>query len=190
VEHRRDQNLHACPTPEISAYIDGELSADQELQLELHMAGCRVCADDLNLQKSFLNALEISLDEKEIELPNDFTKTVVTHAESRVTGLRHPSERRRAAVVFVTLLLIAGVALGSNLGAALGAATAVAEKFIAVVVSVGHFCYDIALGSVIVFRSLVTGFIFESGISAAIFLLVFVMSLLLSSRLLVRFHRT
>ena len=47
-----------CPSPDISAYIDGELSADQELQLELHMAGCRTCSDDLNLQKSFLNALE------------------------------------------------------------------------------------------------------------------------------------
>jgi anti-sigma factor RsiW len=179
-----------CPSPEISAYIDGELSADQELQLELHMAGCRVCAGDLNLQKNFLNALEISLDEKEIELPNDFTKTVVAHAESRVTGLRHPSERRRAAIVFVTLIVFAAFTLGGNLGAALVAATSVAEKFVAVAVSVGHFCFDIALGSVIVFRSLVTGLIFESGITAAIFLLVFVMSLLLSSRLLVRFHRT
>jgi len=190
VDHRRDQNLDSCPSPDISAYIDGELSADQELQLELHMGGCRVCAEDLNLQKSFLNALEISLDEKEIELPRDFTKSVVTHAESRVTGLRHPSERRRAALVFVTLILFAVLALGSNLGSALGAATSIAEKFVAVLVSVGHFCYDIALGSVIVFRSLVADFIFESGITAAIFLVVFVMSLLLSSRLLVRFHRT
>jgi anti-sigma factor RsiW len=179
-----------CPSPDISAYIDGELSADRELQLELHMAGCRVCSDDLNLQKSFLNALESSLEEKEIELPHDFTKTVVAHAESRVTGLRHPSERRRAAVVFVTLMLLAGVALGGNLGTALNAATSVAEKVVAVVTSVGHFCYDIALGTVIIFRSLVAGLIFESGITAAVFLLVFVMSLLLSSRLLVRFHRT
>ena len=134
--------------------------------------------------------MESSLDEKEIELPNDFTKTVVTHAESRVTGLRHASERRRTAVVFVMLILVAGLALGSNLGTALGAATSIAEKFVAVVVSVGHLFYDVALGSVIVFRSLVAGFIFESGITAAIFLLVFVMSILLSSRLLVRFHRT
>lgn len=160
------------------------------MYLELHMAGCRICADDLNLQKSFLNALEISLDEKGIELPSDFTKTVVTHAESRVNGLRHPSERRRAALVFVTLTLSAVVALGSNLGSRLGAAASIVEKLVAVVVSVGHFCYDIALGSVIVFRSLVAGFIFESGLTAAIFLVVLVMSLLLSSRLLVRFHRT
>lgn len=179
-----------CPSPEISAYIDGELSADQELRLELHMAGCRLCADDLNLQKNFLNALESSLDEKEIELPNNFTKTVVTHAESHVAGLRHPSERRRAAVVFVALILFAGVALGGNIGPAFSTAASIAEKIIAVVDSIGHFCYDIALGSVIVVRSIVAGFIFESGITAAIFLLVFVMSLLLSSRLLFRFHRT
>lgn len=186
----RNKTEDSCPSPDISAYIDGELSPDHELQLELHMSGCRVCSDDLNLQKSFLNALESSLEENEIELPHDFTKTVVTHAESRVTGLRHPSERRRAAVVFIVLMVLACVALGSNAGSVLIAATSVAEKAVAVIGSVGHFCYDVALGSVIVFRSLVAGFIFDSGLTAAIFLLVFVMSLLLSSRLLVRFHRT
>ncbi|HKP70322.1 MAG TPA: zf-HC2 domain-containing protein [Pyrinomonadaceae bacterium] len=187
---RELNNFDSCPSPDISAYIDGELSADRELQLDLHMADCRVCSDDLNLQKSFLNALESSLDDKEIELPADFTRTVVTHAESHVTGLRQPSERRRAAVVFVTLMLLAGVALGGKLGTAMNALTSVAEKVVAVVTSIGHFCYDIALGSVIVFRSLAAGLIFDSGITAAIFLLIFVMSLLLSSRLLVRFHRT
>lgn len=179
-----------CPSPDISAYIDGELSADHELELELHMAACRVCADDLNLQKSFLNALESSLDEKGIELPCDFTKSVVAHAESRVSGLRQPSERRRAAVVFFGLTVLAGIALGSNVGSVFAALTSIAEKLVAVVVSVGHFCYDLALGSLIVFRSLVAGLIFESGITVAILLLVFVMSLLLSSRLLVRYHRT
>lgn len=179
-----------CPSPDISAYLDGELSADRELLLDLHMADCRVCLDDLNLQKSFLNALECSLDDKEIELPDDFTKTVVTHAESHVAGLRQPSERRRAAVVFVTLILLAVLALGSNLGTALNAAASVADKVVAVVTSVGHLFYNVALGSVIVFRSLAAGLIFDSAITAAIVLLVFVMSLLLSSRLLVRFHRT
>ena len=185
-----DNSEANCPSPEISAYIDRELSPEQELDLDLHMAECRVCTDELNLQKSFLIALENSLDEKGIDLPVDFTKVVVTHAESRVSGLRHPSERRRAAVVFMTLLLVAAVALGSSAGTVLASMASGAEKFVAVMDSVGHFFYDIALGSVIVFRSLVAAMVFDSGTNAAIFLLVFVMSLLLSSRLLVRFHRT
>lgn len=183
-------NEFCCPSPDISAYVDGELTPDQELQLDLHMAGCRVCSDELNSQKNLLNALEGSFDEREIDLPADFTKTVVVHAESHVTGLRHPSERRRAAIVFVTLVIFAVAALGSNLGAVLSSISSLAEKAAAVVSSFGHFCYSIALGSVIILRSIASGFIFESGITASIFLLVFVMSLLLSSRLLVRFHRT
>jgi hypothetical protein len=60
---------------------------------------CSVCADDLNLQKSFLNALDSSLDEEtEIRLPKNFTKTVVANAESRVSGLRHPHEVRKRGV--------------------------------------------------------------------------------------------
>ena len=179
-----------CPSPDISAYLDGELTPDQELRLDLHMAGCRVCSDELNLQKSILNALDGSFDEKSIELPTDFTKTVVAHAESRVSGLRHPSERRRAAVVLAILLVFAYIVLGSNVGVVLDSTTAIAEKVIAVVFSAGYLVYNIALATVVVFKSLVSGLVFGSGANVVILLLVFVVSLLLSSRLLVRFHRT
>src|SRR6188472_4506226 len=90
----------ACPSSDLSAYIDGELSPHDELELEMHIAGCRVCADDLNLQKSFLNALDSSLEEEaEIQLPKNFTKTVVANAESRVSGIRRPHELRNAALI-------------------------------------------------------------------------------------------
>lgn len=190
MEQELNTSQRNCLSHEISAYIDGELSSDQEMRLEMHVASCRECADELNLQKSFLNALETSLDTQEIELPKNFTKVVVANAESRVTGLRHPSERRRAAIVFACLSIFAFFALGSNVGSFVAAMTSVADKFAAVVVSIGHFCYDILLGSVIIFRSLASGLLFESQTTAVILLLVFVVSLLLSSRLLVRFHRT
>src|SRR5687767_7691259 len=91
-----------CPSPELSAYIDGELSPREELELEVHLAECRTCADELNLQKSFLNALDSSLDDEiEIPLPKNFTKSVVANAESRVNGLRHPHEWRNAAFICV-----------------------------------------------------------------------------------------
>ncbi len=100
MEHIDIEKGTVCPSPELSAYIDGELSRHDELELEQHVSGCGICTDDLNLQKSFLNALDYSLDEKnEIDLPCDFTQAVVANAESRVSGLRRPHERRNAAFI-------------------------------------------------------------------------------------------
>ncbi|PYT01918.1 MAG: hypothetical protein DMF63_03550 [Acidobacteria bacterium] len=178
-----------CPSPDLSAYIDGELSSQDELKLEMHVAGCRTCADDLNLQKSFLNALDFSLDhEAEIELPKNFTKTVVANAESRVTGLRRPHELRNAALICIGLILVALLALGSNTERTLAASAAVVEKLFAIVTSAGHVLYDAALGSSIVLRSL-ANLLVESGGPALAFVALFVLSLYLFSRLL-RFRRT
>ena len=188
VETKKDL---ACPLPEISAYIDGELAASEELRLEMHIAGCRVCADDLNLQKSFLNALDFSLEaDEKIELPDNFTKTVVASAESHVSGLRRPHERRNAAFICSGLIVFALFALASSRENSLSAATGVLERSLAVISSVGHLVFDLALGSAIVFRSLAAKFVFESGIAVLFFSALFVASLYLFSRLLIRFHRT
>ncbi len=180
-----------CPSAEISAYIDGELSAPDEMRLELHIAGCLTCADDLNLQKSFLNALDVSLEgEKNIELPPGFTKSVVANAESRVSGLRRPNERRNAAFICVTLIAFSILGLGSNAESSFAAAASVAEKLVAVIESAAHFIYNLAFGSAVVFKSLATKFVFESAFTVSLVLVVFVLSLYIFSRLLTRIHRT
>jgi anti-sigma factor RsiW len=180
-----------CPSPEISAYIDGELSAQDEMRLELHIAGCLICADDLNLQKSFLIALDASLeDEKSIELPAGFAKAVVANAESRVSGLRRPHERRNAAFICVTLIAFSILGLGTNAESSFAAAAPVAEKLVAVVESATHFVYNLAFGSTVVFKSLATKFVFESAVTVSLVLVVFVLSLYIFSRLLTRIHRT
>jgi anti-sigma factor RsiW len=181
----------ACPSPDLAAYIDGELSSHDELELEMHLASCRTCADDLNLQKSFLNALDSSLDDKvEIQLPKNFTKLVVANAESRVSGLRHPHELRNAALICTGLILFSLFALGSTTERSLAAAATVVDKLVAVVTSAWHVIYDLALGSSIVLRSLASSFFFESGAGTALaFFALFVLSLYLFSRL-VRFRRT
>ncbi len=184
-----DQTL--CPSPDISAYIDGELSSRDEIQLEMHIADCRVCRDDLNLQKTFLNALDSSIEAADrIELPADFTKSVVANAESRVSGLRRPHERRKAAFICVSLIMFLLFALGSNAERSLAATGAIAEKLLVLIGSVGHFAYDIALGSAIVFKSLALGFVFDSNAVFAFVLLLLVLSLYLFSRLLGEFRRT
>ncbi|MEP7147449.1 MAG: zf-HC2 domain-containing protein [Acidobacteriota bacterium] len=180
-----------CPSPELSAYIDGELSRRDELELEQHVSGCRLCTDDLNLQKSFLNALAYSLDEKnEIDLPCDFTRAVVANAESRVSGLRRPHERRNAAFICAALIVFSLFALGSSSEKTLAATVAILEKVVAVALSAGHLVYDVALGSGIIFRTLASNALLDSGTSALVFLALFVLSLYLFSRLAVRFHRT
>lgn len=185
------KNSSACPLPEISAYIDGELSSPNEIELEMHVTGCRVCTDDLNLQKSFLNALDRSLeDEKKIELPKNFTRAVVANAESRVSGLRRPHERRNAALIFGALVAFLLFALGSNAEKTFAATMTILEKVFAVVASAGHFVYDAALGSAIVFRSLLSKFVLESTAAVTFFLVLFILSLYIFSRLVVRFHRT
>lgn len=181
----------ACPSPEISAYVDGELSSHDELELEMHLAGCRICVEELNLQKSFLNALGSSLDgEKEIELPADFAKAVVANAESRISGLRRPHERRKAAFICTALTVFSLLALGNNFESTFSAATSVAEKFYAVAASAGHIAYDMALGSTIVFRSLASAFVFDSAAAVAFVMTLFVVSLYIFSRLFVGFRRS
>lgn len=185
------KNKIACPSPVLSAYIDGELSPDDELELEGHIAFCRICTDELNLQKTFLNALDYSLDDgREIELPKNFTRSVVANAESRVSGLRRPHERRNAALICTALIAFSIFALGSSAEKTFVATAAIFEKVFAVVASAGHLVYDIALGSAIVFRTLASEFLFESTASVLVFLALFVLSLYVFSRLLVRFHRT
>ena len=191
MESIEEKNISICPSPEISAYIDGELSQGDELELERHLAGCRVCADDLNLQKGFLNALEFSLeDERKIELPKNFAKSIVATAESRVSGLRRPHERRNAALICAALIAFSFFVLGSNADKTFAATAAVVDKIFAVIASVGHVLYDVALGSAIIFRSLASKFLFESGVTTTAFLALFVLSLYVFSRLMGRFDRT
>jgi len=191
MEHIEIKDSLSCPSPDVSAYLDGELSAQAELELEMHVAVCSACADELNLQKSFLNALGSTLDqEKGIELPSNFAKAVVTNAESRVSGLRHPHERRNAGFICTALILLSVIALGSNTDSAFAAVTAIADTFFVVAEWAWHFVYDIALGSTIVFRSLASAFLFDSAVAIGLLLALFVLSLYVSSRLLYGFRRT
>ena len=107
-----------CSRQQVIAYIDGDLSPREEIVLEKHLAVCKSCADELNEQKKLLFALDFALDEneREFELPEDFTKVVVTNAESKVSGLRHPQERFRALFVCSALFLFVLLGLGKETG--------------------------------------------------------------------------
>jgi hypothetical protein len=180
-----------CPRSDIAAYIDGELRASEELALEVHFAHCAPCSAELNEQKKILCALDFALENgKGIELPANFTKVVVTNAESKVNGLRHPKERFNALFVCATLFLLVLLGLGSETDAVLNTFIKFTGQVFAVAGFVGHLAYDIAVGTVVILRSLSYQFVFSSTVIFAFLIAIFFISLLALSQLIFRFNRT
>ena len=179
-----------CPSVDIFAYIDGDLTPDRELELELHIAGCRVCAEELNQQKTLLNAISASqLSQPEIELPENFTKIVVATAESRVGGLRGGSERFNAVLISFVLLILALFALGADARNEFSGLFSNGEKFVAVASFAGHLAYDLAIGTIVVLRSL-TGLLMPSTAAAVLISALLAVSVLIISRLVLRADQT
>ena len=146
-----DGSQFNCPSPEIAAYLDGELASGAELELEMHLAVCPVCHSELNSQKHFLRGLESTLRaEGDMDLPADFTRHLVANAESSVTGLRKPRERFNAAFICAALGLFALFAFGAD---AAGLFTLVAQAA-SVAGILGHMVFSVLLGAAIIVRSL------------------------------------
>jgi anti-sigma factor RsiW len=143
---------NGCPSIDIAAYIDCELSADAELDLEKHLAGCFECTAELNRQKQFLSALNLSLADGP-DIPADFTKQVVTNAESTVGGLRRRSEWLNALFVCCGLLFFVLFTLGASAGKAFTPFFDLIGSFFAVAGFAAHLVYDISIAAVIVLRS-------------------------------------
>jgi len=144
-----------CPSSEIAAYIDGELSPLEQAGLDEHLAACSDCRTELNYQKSFLFALNSSLEnEKEFELPKNFTKTIIANAESSVSGLRGSNERFTALFICAALLLFALFALGSDAELMFRASGKAVEGLLALGLFALHFVYDISLSGAVIARSL------------------------------------
>jgi len=141
-----------CPSHEIAAYLDGELSAADEMCLELHMAGCRICADAFNSQKLLLNDLEHTLrHDRELELPENFTKVIVASAESSVTGIRRSGELFNALFVAAALVVVVLFALGP-------AGRSLIDQLLAVGSFFGHLIYSFFLGVTIILRNIASQF--------------------------------
>lgn len=168
---------------EIAAFIDGELLPHEEFELELHLAVCGFCATELNEQKKLLCALDYALEnEKQIELPANFTKVVVTNAESKVNGLRRPQERSKALFVCAALFVLVILGLGGETKTVLNTFGKFVEQFLAVGGFVWNLIYDVSVGTAIVLRSLGSQFIFNSSAFFAILIVFVFLSLFLFLR--------
>lgn len=143
-----------CPTDDIAAYVDGELDAAFEMQMDLHFASCKACTVELNHQKEFLRNLDVSLGyERDLELPADFARQVVANAESTVSGLRRPRERFNALFICAALALFVLFAMGAEAGTLLDSAALALDRAAAVGGIFSHMVYSLFIGLAIVVRN-------------------------------------
>lgn len=91
----------------VLSYVEGEMEPMDSREFETHVAACRTCSSEVNVQKSISNALRNSLAERQLpELPPNFSKRITVVAEGSVKGLRDARERRG----FLTVAAVAAVA--------------------------------------------------------------------------------
>lgn len=171
-------NEEKCSREKIISYLDAELSPQEEIVLEKHIAECRNCLSELNLQKQMLFALDSAFGEKTgIELPKDFAKVVATRAETDVKGLRSKSEQFRA-LFFCSILLLIVVA-GLGVTTAFSGIGKFGEQLFVVITFLGHLFYDLMVGVTVILRSFGKQPVFNSAIIlflAAIIFVVFAIS--------------
>jgi hypothetical protein len=153
VNIQEGESIAECPSVDIAAYIDSELSPDVEIALERHLATCSVCTEELNLQKQFVNALNSSLGAAP-EIPTDFTKRIMANAESNVSGLRRKSEWLNALLVCTALLFFVLFTLGANARSALLSFFDLFGQLAAVFNFVSHLLYDISVGMIVILRTI------------------------------------
>lgn len=170
-----------CRTADVAAYIDAEMSPSEEIEFELHLAQCKNCVAELNRQKELLYILDSTLHSDDIELPENFTKVVVTNAESGVKGLRRRSEWLNAVFVCCALLFFGLFALGADASRSFGYPLRIFDRIAAVVSFFGHLTYDIAVGVVVVLRTVTSETASNTAVS-----LVLVVSLVLAIALIAR----
>ena len=179
-----------CPAEEISAYIDGELAADVERALERHVSVCEICRTELNDQKGFLLALSDTLErEAPIELPENFTRSVVVTAESKVSGLRDRKQRSSAFLIGSVLLILAAVAVGSLTGVFSPLATAL-DKLLAIGSAVIQVAADLLYAIAAMFRSILQTQTFSTALTYIAISLAVILILYFGSRSLRRYFRT
>lgn len=178
-----------CPADDISAYIDGELDIVRESEMDAHFASCQICSFEMNQQKQFLCGLSASLkQERDIELPANFTRLIVANAESTVSGLRRPRERFNAMFICAGLALFVLFASGAEAGKVFEGVFNVLEQTAVVGGFFGHLIYSVFVGVVIVARSFATQFRFDLVMTVAMAGL-FAASLLFISRKILRMYR-
>ncbi|MBX3244532.1 MAG: hypothetical protein KF685_08775 [Acidobacteria bacterium] len=151
---------------DIAMFVDGGLNDDESDAARQHIAECRNCADEVELQRSFFLAIGESLDGNAfIEPPPDFTAKVVKAAESQVTGIRSRSELMTASIICLAVLAAAAFAAAAG-----GSAEYGLGSFVRPVIAISHvvvqFVYGLALSLIVIARSTTSSIPLSAGLWA------------------------
>lgn len=177
-----------CMPDDISAFIDGELSPENEAVFERHLAECEGCRRDLNEQKIFLSAVNASLESKEtITVPINFTRTIIANAESSVSGLRDPRERSLAIWICSVILMMSIFAVGAE---SLGIFSKIAQTANILADFVTKMFNTIAVASGVVMRSFAAASADESPAFIYLAAAVFILSVYVCVRLIPKIGRS
>lgn len=176
----------ACRRDEIAAYLDGELSPGQELDLEEHFSDCAACLDAFNFQKDLLFALDSVLDPHagDLEVPENFSRVVSVNAESNISGIRSPQERFRAVFVCAALVLAAIFSLGGEAGNMVAAVQKIGIQTVAVLGFISHLFFEIGIGAAVVLRCVGQGMIYGSGLTLSLSVTAFAIASVALSKLI------
>lgn len=184
--------IRTCPTEDVAAYLDRELSLAATEDFEAHLPGCAECGAELLAQKQLLCTLDAAFNgSRRIKLPPDFTRVVAAHAESNLRGVRNKTERRRSLQLCAMLALAAFALLGTASGVLVFQPI---RSFVQIIARVSDLMwqtvYDAALGAGIIMRMIGRGALenpYGVGLLAA---LAFLVAVSLLPRLIVNYHRT
>lgn len=186
-------NNSGCRSEEIVAYLDGEMDASALALLERHFEGCSRCVAELEAQRRLLRALDFALtSEPGVEMPKNFAQVVAARAQSDMSGVRAPLERRRAlrlcaALAVVAFALLGGGALGESV---LAPVRAVWKFGVAIFSFLVNALYDAGAGLTVISRGIGGHLLFESRGLGLLLLLFLALALIMLMRLIARYHRT
>ena len=181
-------NENICLQDEILAYLDGELSSEDEFKFELHLDECEFCRNDINTQKMISKSLEMvhAQEVKKVIIPENFSKMVATKAESDVSGILQKKEISNAIYICTILILLVLVGIGTDINSLLYAFERFAEKFLVMIGFLVHFVFDLSAGILLILRYLNHHFVFSSIVSIAILSVFFIFTSLTLSRIVLR----
>jgi anti-sigma factor RsiW len=187
------QHDSCCRREEIAAYLDDELAAASLAQLERHFEDCSRCSAELREQRRILGELNFALrDEPGLEMPKNFAQIVAARAQSDMSGVREPKERRRAiglcaALAAVSFLLLGGAALTDSV---LSPIRAIRKVVVALFTFLGHALYDAGAGFAVISRGLGGHLLSQNPrLLGPLVLLLLALALFTLARLIVRYHR-
>ncbi|KXK04810.1 MAG: hypothetical protein UZ17_ACD001000813 [Acidobacteria bacterium OLB17] len=146
-----------CESFDLAGYVDGELDERADREIEAHVAACSSCRSELNAQKQFLQMLETGLREpdRDLDLPHDFTKKIVTTAENHVVGLRPWKERFNAVFIISSLLLFSLFVLGAEGTELIGGIGSLLQKAAAVGAFAAQVAFSFLVGVAVLVRSFI-----------------------------------